>query len=594
MTKPLAVSSPRNKRGGGWLAQSWRLAPRRMLWALCAPLLAGVLFLFQAWWLADILDRAVIGHAALQQLWPAISIVAGILLVRALLVWSGERAANSGTEHIKHWLRATLMQRLLDKGPAWSRLHPSGELTTALIDHVEALEGYLQRYMSAAVAAVFLPLLLAVVAMGVDIVVGLLLLLTAPLIPIFMALVGWGAEAANQKYHQALQRLSGVFGDRVKGVFTLVLFGRAKEEVAAVQQASQDLGKTTMKVLRIAFLSSAVLELFAALGVAGVAVYIGLSYLGMLGDNFTGMTLQQGLFCLFLAPEVYQPLRQMAASYHDRAQAKSAITSLEAIFKTLPAVPNKKTAEHSHDEPSTEKWEGVSVRLPMTDSTGVTPILQVEGFSLMAPGTDTVLLKPVSFTVNKGESIALQGSSGSGKTTLLESVLGLRARHSGEVRLYTAGASQADSEHNFLPGVCLLSAHPFLSGETVEQVLRLAAPEATEAQMWQALANVDMDHVLRTQHAGLQTLLGTRGYGLSGGQLQRIALARLFLYEADLVLMDEPTAHLDARTRDVVLDAILAFCADKALIIATHDPAVAACLQQQWSLQDQTLSGVQS
>ena len=593
MTKTLAVSSPRNNRGGGWLAQSWRLAPRRMLWALCAPLLAGVLFLFQAWWLADILDRAVIGHAALQQLWPAISIVAGVLLVRALLVWSGERAASAGAEHIKHWLRAALMQRLLDKGPAWSRQHPSGELTTALIDHVEALEGYLQRYMSAAVAAVFLPLLLAVVAMGVDIVVGLLLLLTAPLIPVFMALVGWGAEAANQKYHQALQRLSGVFGDRVKGVFTLVLFGRAKEEVEAVQHASQDLGKTTMKVLRIAFLSSAVLELFAALGVAGVAVYIGLSYLGMLGDNFTGMTLQQGLFCLFLAPEVYQPLRQMAASYHDRAQAKSAITSLEAIFKTLPAVPNK-NAEHISDEAPEAKWEGVSVRLPMTDSNGVTPILQVEGFSLTAPGMDTVLLKPVSFTVNQGESIALQGSSGSGKTTLLESVLGLRTRHSGEVRLYTEGASSSDTEHGFLPGVCLLSAHPFLSGETVEQVLRLAAPEATEAQMWQALANVDMEQVLRTQHAGLQTLLGTRGYGLSGGQLQRIALARLFLYEADLVLMDEPTAHLDARTRDLVLDAILAFCADKALIIATHDPAVAARLQQQWSLQDQTLSGVQA
>ncbi|TGV07018.1 thiol reductant ABC exporter subunit CydD [Alcaligenaceae bacterium 429] len=593
MTKSLAVSSPRAKRSGGWLAQSWRLAPRRMLWALCAPLLAGVLFLFQAWWLADILDRAVIGHAALQQLWPAISIVAGLLLVRALLVWSGERAASSGAEHIKHWLRATLMQRLLNKGPAWSRQHPSGELTTALIDHVEALEGYLQRYMSAAVAAVFLPLLLAVVAMGVDIVVGLLLLLTAPLIPVFMALVGWGAEAANQKYHQALQRLSGIFGDRVKGVFTLVLFGRAKEEVEAVQQASQDLGKTTMKVLRIAFLSSAVLELFAALGVAGVAVYIGLSYLGMLGDNFTGMTLQQGLFCLFLAPEVYQPLRQLAASYHDRAQAKSAITSLEAIFKTLPAVPNK-NVEHTSDEAPEAKWEGVSVRLPMTDSNGVTPVLQVEGFSLTAPGTETVLLKPVSFTVNKGESIALQGSSGSGKTTLLESVVGLRTRHSGEVRLYTEGAGSNDGELGFLPGVCLLSAHPFLSGETVEQVLKLAAPEASEAQMWNALAKVDMEHVLRTQHAGLQTLLGTRGYGLSGGQLQRIALARLFLCEADLVLMDEPTAHLDARTRDVVLDAILAFCADKALIIATHDPAVAARLQRQWSLQDQTLSGVQS
>src|SRR5690606_23615536 len=258
------------------------------------------------------------------------------------------------------------------RGPFWTRQHPLGELATAVIDHVEALDGYLQRYMAAAMAAVFLPLLFVIAVFGVDWIVGVLLLCTAPLIPLFMALVGWGAESANQKHQRSMQCLSGVFGDRIRGLFTLTLFGQTDREVAAVRQSSVALGQTTMKVLRIAFISSAVLELFAALGVAGVAVYIGLSYLGMLGLSFSGFSLQHGLFCLFIAPEFYQPLRQLAASYHDRAQAKSAVNELELLLGDLPAL--------------NETKEGVSVK-----STGSVPSSsaapELSSLSLLAPLT---------------------------------------------------------------------------------------------------------------------------------------------------------------------------------------------------------------
>lgn len=613
-TEHTAVATA-SQAGGAWLRQSWRVAPVATVWALLAPLVAGALFIPQAWWLASVLQQAIVDKVPVATLQPTIWLIAGLLILRALISCTGERCASVAAEAVKHRLRSNLLHTLLQRGPFWTRQHPLGELATAVIDHVEALDGYLQRYMAAAMAAVFLPLLFVIAVFGVDWIVGVLLLCTAPLIPLFMALVGWGAESANQKHQRSMQCLSGVFGDRIRGLFTLTLFGQTDREVAAVRQSSVALGQTTMKVLRIAFISSAVLELFAALGVAGVAVYIGLSYLGMLGLSFSGFSLQHGLFCLFIAPEFYQPLRQLAASYHDRAQAKSAVNELEQLLGDLPSLNEAKAFSPSDsrstaaiatstsdlvptDLPSASMTaqeasllgQGLTVH-PAQEVEGVGPepvVMRVENLSLSIPDGTVNLLQNQSFTLYRGDSVALVGESGSGKTTLLESIIGLRPRVSGTLHFYPQAGSTA---HTRTHDICFVGSTPFVAIGTVADALRLANPAASDQQLWQALEAVQLSESVRSLPEGLMAPVGKRGFGLSGGQIHRLALARLFLTDASLVLLDEPTAHLDGQTRDAVLEAILAFCADRALVIATHDPVVAQRLDQQWQLQDAQLVG---
>lgn len=582
-----------------WLNQAGRYQSRYLLWACLAPLLAGLLFIVQAWWLAQLIDHTLthttLTSPPLASTWwqalltqPFIGAVMGLIVLRAVLLWSGDRAASRATEAIKQRLRQQLFNEWLARGPAWARQHPSGELSTSLLDYVEALEGYLQRYMAAAVAAVVLPLVLALMAFGVDWIIGLLFLVTAPLIPFFMALIGWRAQAANDAHHVRLQRLAGLFGDRVQGLFTLRLFGQAPAESARVRAASEALSQTTMKVLRIAFMSSAVLELFAALGVAGVAVYVGLGYLGLL-SGFSGLSLQQGLFCLLLAPEVYQPLRQLAASYHDRAQAKSAVEQLQGIYDGVPTLGAPLPSPYRLVAQPLPRSEGGASEAPLTEPSILVAndqpsheaepaqsgcVVQIKDWAVYTP-TGTVLVQVPELTVLEGDWIALEGPSGSGKSTLLESLVGLRP-------------SQA-ATHQVFGEVTLIRAQPYLGRGTVAECLRFARAEATEDQLWHALERVQLaEHVRQLPH-GLSSVLGTRGYGWSGGQLHRLALARLFLTDPHLVLLDEPTAHLDASTRDQVLDAILDFCAHRSLIIATHDPAVSARLKRYWRIQQQRL-----
>ncbi len=547
-----------------WLSGVGRQAPTAMFWAVCAPLLEGVFLIVQAWFLANTLDQAIRVGVPLAQLWPAMLTIAGLIMLRAALTWSGEQAASHASETIKQQIRRQLFGTLLAKGPAWSKQHPVGQLTVSLVDQVQALDGYLQRYVPALIAAVLLPLTIAIVVLPVDWVVTLLFLVSAPVIPFFMALIGLRAEAANQKHQRVLSRLSGIFSDRIRGLFTLSLLGRTADEVESVRAASAGLSQTTMKVLRIAFLSSAVLELFAALGVAGVAVYIGLSYLELLGSSFSGFTLQHGLFCLLLAPEVYNPLRKLAASYHDRATAKVAVHELHQLYGQLPQLGAELPMQHG--SPVVRFYEP-----------NQSALVQAQRFALFSP-TGVELLQRSDFALSKGQHVALMGASGLGKTTFLETVMGLRPHATGQLS-FSCDPKQ----------VVLIGQQPFIGLGTIADFLRVVKPEATEAQLWQALEQAQAAEFVRNQPEGLQTLLGTRGHGVSGGQAHRLALTRLFLTDPEVILLDEPTAHLDSQTRDAVLQAILKFSQQRCLILATHDEEVAQQLQQVWLLQDQTL-----
>lgn len=542
-----------------WLMALAQAARVPLILAGAAPLLSGALLVVQAWILATVLDAAIVKQVPRQELLTGILGIAGLMLLRACITWAGERAGADASERIKRHVRQSLFLRLVNKGPYWSRGQASGELASAVVDQVEALDGFFAKYLPAMAAAALLPVAFAVLLLPVDVIAGLVLLITAPLIPLFMALVGWGAQGASRRHLRAFARLSGFFADRLRGLSTLKLYGRAEAEAASVVAASDALRQRTMSVLRIAFLSSAVLEFFAALGVAGVAVYIGLTYLGFLDVRWSPLTLQAGLFCLLMAPEVYAPLRQFAAHYHDRATAMAAVTQIAVLFDGLPA---DETADDAADRTHAPLQSGAGA--------GVT----IQGLTLLAPGRSNAVLTDAALVLVPGEHVALMGASGIGKSSLIEAIARLRP-YQGDILI--DGVPLAHWEESALrQRVALIGQKPQLLAGSIADNIRLGCPGASDAQVHEAARRACVLEFSEVLPQGLDTPLGSRGHGLSGGQAQRVALARLFLRDPGLILLDEPTAHLDESTQHRVLDEILEFSAGRTLLLATHAPAVAA------------------
>lgn len=567
---PSATLNKPPREQSRWLMALAKTARLPLMLAGAAPLVSGALLVVQAWLLASVLDAAIVRQAPRQELLGDILAIAGLMLVRACITWAGERAGADAAERIKRHVRLSLFRRLVQKGPYWSRGQASGELASAVVDQVEALDGFFAKYLPAMAAAAMLPVAFSVVLLPMDVIAGLVLLITAPLIPLFMALVGWGAQGASRRHLRAFARLSGFFADRLRGLSTLKLYGRAEAEAESVVAASDALRQRTMSVLRIAFLSSAVLEFFAALGVAGVAVYIGLTYLGFLDLRWSPLTLQAGLFCLLMAPEVYAPLRQFAAHYHDRAAALAAVSQISLLFDGLPQAGDAAT----DGAPGAGKAAAGPGRV--SESRGAGAALAIAGLNLDAPGRSQAVLADAGLTLAPGEHAALMGPSGIGKSSLIEAIARLRP-FQGDIRI--DGVPLPDwGEAALRQRVALIGQKPQLLTGSIADNIRLGRPEASDAEVQTAARRACVLEFAEALPQGLATQLGGRGHGLSGGQAQRVALARLFLRDPGLILLDEPTAHLDEGTQARVLDAILEFSAGRTLLLATHAPAVAARL----------------
>ncbi|CAB3828448.1 ATP-binding/permease protein CydD [Achromobacter aegrifaciens] len=567
---PSATLNKPPREQSRWLMALAKTARLPLMLAGAAPLVSGALLVVQAWLLASVLDAAIVRQAPRQELLGDILAIAGLMLVRACITWAGERAGADAAERIKRHVRLSLFRRLVQKGPYWSRGQASGELASAVVDQVEALDGFFAKYLPAMAAAAMLPVAFSVVLLPMDVIAGLVLLITAPLIPLFMALVGWGAQGASRRHLRAFARLSGFFADRLRGLSTLKLYGRAEAEAESVVAASDALRQRTMSVLRIAFLSSAVLEFFAALGVAGVAVYIGLTYLGFLDLRWSPLTLQAGLFCLLMAPEVYAPLRQFAAHYHDRAAALAAVSQISLLFDGLPQAGDAAT----DGAPGAGKAAAGPGRV--SESRGAGAALAIAGLNLDAPGRSQAVLADAGLTLAPGEHAALMGPSGIGKSSLIEAIARLRP-FQGDIRI--DGVPLPDwGEAALRQRVALIGQKPQLLTGSIADNIRLGRPEASDAEVQAAARRACVLEFAEALPQGLATQLGGRGHGLSGGQAQRVALARLFLRDPGLILLDEPTAHLDEGTQARVLDAILEFSAGRTLLLATHAPAVAARL----------------
>ncbi|WP_338722850.1 thiol reductant ABC exporter subunit CydD [Devosia sp. XK-2] len=533
-----------------------------VLAAMAAPLIAGLLLVWQAWTLSDILGRAIEDGEPVAALIPALGLVIGLLVVRALLNALGEQAGLAGAEAIKRQVRQALFTQLLSRSPRAVDNAPSGVAGAAIVDQVDALEGYFAHYLPAATQAALLPLIFGAIILPLDWLAGLLFLVTAPLIPVFMALVGWGAQIATDRQARALSHLSGRFADRLRGLLTLKLFGREAAETASIVEASEALRRRTLKVLRIAFLSSAVLEFFAALGVAGIALYVGLTFIDYLQLRASPLSLQLGMFLLLMAPEVYNPLRLFASHYHDRATARSAMAEITEQLGVTAQAP-----------------------APLADIAprpGPAMALNLSGVTLRTPDGMASVALDLSLAVPAGQHIALLGPSGTGKSTLLEAIAGLRA-YTGDILLDGRELGQW-TEPELRGRIFLLPQKARIVHASIADNIAMARPGASRQEVERAAALASVSHFAAAFPEGLDTIIGEDGIGLSGGQAQRVALARLFLRDASLILLDEPTAHLDGALEQEIATALLNYAKGRTLIVATHSQALTARMDKAYRM----------
>lgn len=477
-------------------------------------------------------------------LWPFL-LLGCALVVRALGQALQDILGQRASAQVRQRVRARLVSSWAAIGPVRLAERSSATLANQFVEQVEALDGFYARYLPQQWLALLVPLMIGAVVLWLDWLAALFLLFSAPLIPVFMALVGISAEKLSQQHVLEAGRLSGHFLDRVRNLTSLQLFGRVPAAIADVQVAADRYRQVTMRTLRVAFLSSAVLEFFASVAIAVVAMYIGFGLLGYIDYGPSGqLTLFSGLFVLLLAPEFFQPLRSLAQHYHDRAAALGAADVLSAL----------EAQAQQRDASPTQIIGRDESYIALTDVT------------LEYPGRG-LALKGVTLTIRRAEIIALVGPSGSGKSSLLHCLAGFVQPLHGQITLFGQAAGEKP--------IAWLGQRPFLVQGSWADNLRLTAPDADVPSMLAAVKAVGLDEVLDRLPDGLNSPLAEGGGGLSGGQAQRLALARVWLTPAELVLLDEPTASLDEASEAEVIRALQALAATgRTLIIATHHQAL--------------------
>jgi ATP-binding cassette subfamily C protein CydD len=511
-------------------------------------LLSALLIIAQAWLLATLMDHLIIGQQPRSQWLPTMLLLLSCFAVRALLSWLREQVGYRAGEKIRRTLRKQVLDRLQLLGPAWIQGKPAGSWASLLLEQTEDMQDYYARYLPQMNLAVTIPCLILLVIFPVNWAAGCILLATAPLIPLFMALVGMGAADANRRNFLALARLSGDFLDRLRGLDTLRLFHRGAAETQAIAASSEAFRQRTMEVLRLAFLSSAVLEFFASISIAIVAVYFGFSYLGELnfGHYGSGVTLFAGFLTLILAPEFFQPLRDLGAFYHAKAQATGAADALHTFMTS------------QDDRPGTEDGQVLTLNQP----------LQIDAQGLMITAPDgTPLAGPLDFSLPPGRRIALVGQSGAGKSSLVNVLLGFLP-YQGSLRVngHELRSLQRSSWHQ---AIAWVGQNPQLPALTVRENI-INGQQVSTARLQEALTLAGVDEFIARLPQGLESEIGDQATGLSVGQAQRIAVARALLKPSGLLLLDEPGASLDARSEQHVMRALLAASHQQTTLLVTH------------------------
>ncbi|PHX06461.1 heme ABC transporter permease/ATP-binding protein CydD [Vibrio splendidus] len=532
-----------------WLKQQSKLAKRWLMIAISLGVLSSVFLIAQAALLASILHQLIIENVDKSELVGHFAGLALSVVGRAGCTWGREIAGYRCGEQIRVYIRQLILDKLRELGPAYIKGKPAGTWATLLLEQVEDMQDFFSRYLPQMSLSVMIPFIILVVVFPVNWAAGLIFLITAPLVPMFMALVGMKAADANRKNFKALQRLSGHFYDRLQSMTTIRLFDRTNAETEVLKGASEVFRTRTMDVLKIAFLSSAVLEFFTSISIAMTAVYFGFTYIGELnfGHYGAGITLFAGLFILILAPEFYQPLRDLGTFYHAKQQAVGAAESIVEFLET--DITKVKSG-------NTQLDSAQGINIEATDL----KVLSPEGVQLVGP---------ISFALNTRQSTALVGPSGAGKTSLINAILGFMP-YEGSLKINGIELRDLDLA-SWRKTISWVGQNPLLLHGSIRDNVTLGKHDIADQIVENALEQSFASEFVN-EH-GLDYMISDRSGGLSVGQSQRLALARAMIQDGQFWLLDEPTASLDTRSEQLVMKGINSNIESRTALLVTHQLA---------------------
>lgn len=555
-----------------------------LAWLL--TILSTLLFVAQAWLLANIFSLWLTNYFDKVPLSTGVNLMwfgalAACFILRPLLNMGRELLSARASLQVRTALRQSLLTTMAHLGPNLRHFGSDGSISSQIIDQTDALDGFISRFSVQKNVTVTTPLILLIAVAWQSKFAAALLLMTAPLVPIFMILIGHLTAKKSAAQFGALSQLSGRFLDWIRGMPTLKRLQATSIAEQDLAISSEDYRRRTMDVLKIAFLNGAVLELLAALSIALVAVYLGFGLMGILpwDKGHVPVGYFGALFILLLAPEFYVPLRQLGADYHAKAEAEGAVQSLLPIISAA----QSSTDNVLHTAPMTTNSSSpvdlsqafglninqLSIRTAITDPDSDN---ESESSDLKAQ-TYRTRLAPISFTLQPAQRVALVGDSGSGKSSLLQAVMGF-VDYQGKIEISLANGQNIDIKQVPAPQlrqhIGYLAQQVALMPLTIAQNLRLANPEASDQQLIEALEEVELWSLIKRLPQGLHTQLGDRGQGLSGGQQQRLGIAQLLLRQDNLWLLDEPTEHLDPDTADRIHQLLQRVSKGKTVIWITH------------------------